>query len=69
MDISTLSDTELKALGYEQMRLLQTTQHNIAMIEQALANRSVKQEIGSIKANVADLGDKFNNALKENSND
>ena len=44
MDISTLSDTELKALGYEQVKLLQTTQHNLALIEQALANRAQPKE-------------------------
>ncbi len=44
MDITTMTTEALKALGYEQMKLLQTTQHNLAMIEQALANRAQPKE-------------------------
>ncbi len=40
MDITKLTDTELKALAYEQVKLLNTSQNNIAMIEQELAKRN-----------------------------
>jgi len=39
MDIKALSITELKALGYDQMQLLNQTQRNLAMIEQELLTR------------------------------
>ena len=40
MDITTLSDTELKALGFEQMELAQLHQNNVMMIKQELAKRA-----------------------------
>ena len=39
MDIKTLSVTELKALAYEQIVLVERTKQNIAVIEQELNNR------------------------------
>jgi hypothetical protein len=44
MDIATLTETELKALAYEQVKLLQAAQNNLAMIEQELARRSQSKE-------------------------
>ena len=44
MDIATLTETELKALAYEQVKLLQATQHNLAMIEQELTKRQQPKE-------------------------
>jgi hypothetical protein len=40
MDIKTLSITELKALGFDQLTLLNQTQRNLALIEQELASRT-----------------------------
>jgi hypothetical protein len=37
MDISTLNETESKALAYEQIKLLQATQQNIMVVEQHIA--------------------------------
>lgn len=39
MDISELSITELKALGYEQIKLLNQTQQNLTIIEHELDKR------------------------------
>lgn len=39
IDIKTLSEVELKALGYEQVKLLQSIQNNINAIEQELRTR------------------------------
>jgi hypothetical protein len=39
MDITKLTDTELKALGYEQAELLNQTQFNLNAIRQELARR------------------------------
>ncbi len=44
MDITKLTDTELKALAYEQVKLLNAAQNNLAMIEQELAKRQPKPE-------------------------
>jgi hypothetical protein len=44
MDITKLTDEALKAIGYEQVKLLQATQHNLAMIEQELAKRNQTKE-------------------------
>jgi hypothetical protein len=44
MDITKLTETELKALGYEQVKLLTATQNNLAMIEQELAKRNQPKE-------------------------
>lgn len=44
MDITTLTDTELKSLGYEQVKLLNAAQNNLALIEQELARRQPKPE-------------------------
>jgi len=43
VDIKTLSITELKALGFDQLTLLNQTQRNLAMIEQELASRQPTQ--------------------------
>lgn len=40
MDIATLSITELEALAYKQVKLLNQTQNNLAVIEQELAKRA-----------------------------
>jgi hypothetical protein len=40
MDITTLSLTELKALAYEQLVLLNRTQNNLKIIEQEIAKRN-----------------------------
>jgi hypothetical protein len=40
MDISTLTETELKAIAYDQVKLLQQTQVNIQAIEQELKKRA-----------------------------
>lgn len=45
MDITTMTDTELKALAYEQVKLLQHTQLNIQAIEQELAKRNQSKEV------------------------
>jgi len=39
-DIRVLSDQELKALGYEQVKLHQLTQNNILLIERELEKRA-----------------------------
>lgn len=39
MNISEMTDEQLKALGYDQVKLLQATQSNLALIEQELARR------------------------------
>ena len=39
MDIKTLSTTELKALGFEQITLLNQTQHNLRLLEQEINSR------------------------------
>ena len=39
MDLSKLSEIELKALGYEQLTILQQTQQNLALINQELTSR------------------------------
>jgi hypothetical protein len=44
MDIATLSVEALKALAYDQVKLLQQTQNNVAQIEQELAKRTEKTE-------------------------
>jgi hypothetical protein len=43
MDIKTLSITELKALGYEQITLLNQTQNNLRLIEQEINSRTPTQ--------------------------
>ncbi len=40
MDITTLSLTELKALAYDQVLLLNRTQNNLAVIEQEIKKRN-----------------------------
>lgn len=44
MDLTKLSEVELKALGFEQMTLLQQTQQNLAFIQQELAGRAKPKE-------------------------
>lgn len=44
MDITKMTDEALKALGYDQVKLLQATQNNLALIEQELAKRQPKGE-------------------------
>jgi len=44
MDITKMTEIELKALGYDQVKLLQATQNNLAMIEQELAKRATKEK-------------------------
>ncbi len=39
MDLTTLSLSELKILGYEQIKLLNQAQHNVRMIEAEIDNR------------------------------
>ena len=45
MDLTTMTDEALKALGYDQVKLLQATQNNIGLIEQELAKRQPKEKI------------------------
>jgi hypothetical protein len=40
MDITTMTDEQLKALGYEQVKMLQAAQNNLALIEQELNKRN-----------------------------
>ena len=44
MDLSTMTTTEIKALGFEQMALLTQCQNNLRVIEQELINRAKAQE-------------------------
>ena len=44
MDLTKLSEVELKALGFDQLALLQQTQQNLAMINQELATRTKPKE-------------------------
>jgi hypothetical protein len=44
MDITTLTETELKAIGFEQVKLLQAAQNNLALIEQELAKRQPREQ-------------------------
>lgn len=45
MDITKLSETELKALAYDELKKMNLAQNNIALIEQELQRReSVKEE-------------------------
>lgn len=44
MDIAKLSVTELEALAYKQVKLLNQTQSNLAVIEQELARRQESVE-------------------------
>jgi len=46
MDIKSMTETELKALAFDEMVKLQQTQHNLAIINQELQSR-VKQAITS----------------------
>lgn len=49
VDLKSMSDLELKAVGYDQVKVLQVTQANLAAIEQELksrANRAVAVEGG-----------------------
>ena len=39
IDLTTLSDIELKALAYEQMKLMEISRANIIAIEKELGNR------------------------------
>lgn len=43
MDLTKLSDIELKALGFDQLSLLNQTQQNLALINQELAGRNKKE--------------------------
>jgi len=45
MDITKLSETELKALAYEQVKLLQQAQQNLALIEQELKKKKVEDVV------------------------
>lgn len=44
MDISTLNMTELKALAYDQLVLLQQTQNNIRILEAEIQKRIAETE-------------------------
>ena len=39
MNIKEMTEAELKALGYDQVKLLNQTQNNLQLIEQELINR------------------------------
>ena len=43
MDLTKLTDEALKALGYDQVKLLNQTQTNLTLIEQELAKRTKEQ--------------------------
>lgn len=47
MDITSMTVTELKALAYDQLLLLQQTQNNIRVIEEELRKREVHQNDNS----------------------
>ena len=44
MDITKLTDIELKALGYDEMKKVTIAQNNIALIEKELQNRASIKE-------------------------
>lgn len=44
MDLTSLTETELKSLAYDQVKNLNMAQNNLALIEQELAKR-IKPEI------------------------
>jgi hypothetical protein len=44
MDIKTITEVELKALAFDQVKLLQQTQQNINLIEQELLRRKETKE-------------------------
>ena len=44
MDITTLTEEGLKALAYEQVKLLNQAQNNLSLIEQELAKRAAQPE-------------------------
>jgi hypothetical protein len=44
MDLTQLTEEALKALGYEQVKMLNAAQNNLALIEQELAKRQPKGE-------------------------
>jgi hypothetical protein len=46
MDIKTLSIEALKALGFDQFKLLTQTQNNLALIEQEIASRKPETKEG-----------------------
>jgi hypothetical protein len=50
IDIKALSETELKALGYEQLRALQAIQGNLAAIEAELKSRERAAEKEALSA-------------------
>ena len=50
MDLKELGNIELKALGFEQMKLLQQTQNNLMLIEQELQRRE-KEDGGKDDSN------------------
>ena len=52
MDITTLTETELKALAYEQVKILNNTQNNLALIEQQLAKRTTKENDNGVSDGV-----------------
>jgi len=45
IDLQTLSESEIKALGYDQLKLLQVTQNNIAAIETELKRRAQTENV------------------------
>jgi len=51
IDLQTLTEPEIKALGYDQIKLLQVTQNNIAAIETELKRRA---KIEDVKQHISD---------------
>lgn len=49
MDITKLSEQELKALAYDQILLLNQAQANIAAIQAELQNRAKAPSVGATK--------------------
>jgi len=45
MDIAELTDETLKALAYEQIKLVQASQNNITLIERELQRRAAEKEV------------------------
>lgn len=44
MDITKMTDVEIKALAYDQVKLLNSTQHNLNLIEQELQKRDENKD-------------------------
>lgn len=53
-DIKTMTETELKALAYDQAALMNQAQINIKFIEQEIADRKSKEKDSNVQQEISD---------------